>query len=239
MVKSIYQSTRNGKFDIVASILPANAVRVAEIASFEVTTSTSTAGNSTEEQHSLPVTVHLKSDDDSHETISGIDYIIICTGYHFTLPFLNQLHEDETPPADASDTVLVTDGTQVHNLHKDIFYIPDPTLSFIGIPFYVATFSLYDFQAMALAAVYSGVAQLPPGSNMREEYQSRVQKKGFGRSFHSLRGEEEVYVKDLLEWVNFFRAKYGLSAVRGHSEAWVKAKEENTRRLEKLFANAK
>lgn len=236
VAKSIYQSTRNGPFDLSASVLPDNGARVAEVASFEVLDPvSSTAGNSSEE-HSLPVTVHLK---DAHDSvINGIDYIIICTGYHFTLPFLPEFHEDDTHPADASDAVLVTDGTQIHNLHKDIFYIPDPTLSFIGVPFYTATFSLFDFQAIALAAVYAGVAQLPSDATMREEYLVKIQRKGVGRHFHSLKDEEEDYVKDLLEWVNLFRGKYGLPPVEGHTETWLGAKEEQRKKIEKLFGTA-
>jgi MFS transporter, ACS family, pantothenate transporter len=236
VAKSVYQSTRNGPFDLAASLLPENAVRVEEVASFELNDVSSTAGNSTEER-SLPVTVHLKSDD-GQRSITDIDYIIICTGYHITLPFLVQFHEDETIPTDASDTVLVTDGRQIHNLHKDIFYIPDATLSFIGVPFYTATFSLFEFQAVTLAAVYSGVAQLPSGSNMKEEYLAKVQKKGIGRHFHSLKDEEEFYVKELLEWVNFFRTKYGLPSVEGHTETWFGAREEQRKRVAKLFATA-
>ncbi|OKL55360.1 hypothetical protein UA08_09405 [Talaromyces atroroseus] len=234
VAKSIYQSTRNGPFDLAASLLPENGVRVDEVASFELSDVSSTAGNSTEER-SLPVTVHLKSAN-GHYSITDIDYIIICTGYHITLPFLGALHEDETIPTEASDTVLVTDGRQIHNLHKDIFYITDPTLSFIGVPFYTATFSLFDFQAITLAAVYSGVAQLPPESNMREEYLAKVEKKGIGRHFHSLKDQEEIYVKDLLDWVNSFRGKYGLPLIEGHTETWLRAKEEQRKRMQKLFA---
>jgi hypothetical protein len=109
-------------------------VRISEIARFELQSDKP----SLEDAH-LPLIVHLKSG----QKLCGIDGIIICTGYHITLPFLQEYHDDETSPADANETVLVTDGTQVHNLHKDIFYIPDPTLVFVGVPYYTATFTLF------------------------------------------------------------------------------------------------
>jgi len=235
LAKSIYQSTRNGLFDLAASVLPENGVRVAEIASFEISGTPGAEGPLTEEQH-LPITVHLNSSDENKETLTDIDDIIICTGYHITLPFLHEYHEDETNPKNASGTVLITDGTQIHNLHKDIFYIPDPTLSFIGVPFYTATFTLFEFQAIALAAVFSGIAQLPSESNMREEYGARLEKKGYGRTFHSLRDQEEGYVNELLEWINHYRSKRGLPAIQGHTDVWIGAKQEQRKFLEKLFA---
>lgn len=175
--------------------------------------------------------VHLKSG----QKLCSIDGIIICTGYHITLPFLPDYHDDVTSPADANETVLVTDGTQVHNLHKDIFYIPDPTLVFVGVPYYTATFTLFEFQAIAVAAFFSGVAQLPPTEDMRAEYLARVKAKGSGRGFHSLRNVEEHYVADLLEWVNKARASRGLAAVEGHTKSWLEAKEAQRERLKELL----
>jgi len=117
------------------------------------------------------------------------------------------------PAAEANDTVLVTDGTQMHNLHMDIFYIPDPTSIFVGVPYYSATFILFDFQAMAVAAFLSGV-DLPSNTTVWEEYQEKVERKGVGKVYHSLRGEEVQYVNDLLGWVNSVSG----SVVEGHTE---------------------
>jgi hypothetical protein len=177
--------------------------------------------------------VHLKSG----QKLCGIHGIIICTGYHITLPFLQEYHDDETSPADANETVLVTDGTQVHNLHKDIFYIPDPTLVFVGVPYYTATFTLFEFQAIAVAAVFSGIAQLPPAEEMRAEYLARIKAKGSGRGFHSLRNVEENYVADILGWVNRARASHGLVAIEGHTRTWLEAKEAQSERLKQLFGS--
>ena len=168
----------------------------------------------------LPLIVHLQSG----EKLCGIDRIVVCTGYHITLPFLGEYHDDSTPPEKASDTVLVTDGTMYHNLHKDIFYIPDPTLAFVGVPYYTATFTLFEFQAMVVAAVLSGAAQLPEETAVRDEYRQRVQQHGVGREFNSLKDKEEIYVNDVLGWINRDRATLGLPLVEGHSNTWLAAK---------------
>jgi hypothetical protein len=59
---------------------------------------------------------------------------------------------------DADEQVIITaDCRTVHNLHEDIFYIPDPT------------FSLYDFQAQVLASVFAGRVRLPSKTAMEVE----------------------------------------------------------------------
>jgi hypothetical protein len=125
----------------------------------------------------------------------------------------------------ANGTVLVTNGTQIHNLHKDLFYIPDPTLAFVGVPFYTATFSFFEFQAIAVAAVFSGRAWLQKEEEMREEYDERVKRKGFGRAFHDMKGEEPGYVKELVDWVNSHAKTTGSPKIEGHLEEWLAQKE--------------
>ena len=149
-----------------------------------------------------------------------------------SLPFLSDYHSDDTPASQASDTVLATDGTQFHNLHKDIFYIPDPTLTFIGVPYFTATFTLFEFQAVALAAVLSGKAQLPSQEEMRSEYQARLRKKGVGKAFHSLKGQEVQYVNSLVDWLNRDGQRLGASHVEGHTAAWHAADADRTRMVE-------
>jgi ACS family pantothenate transporter-like MFS transporter len=239
--KAIYQSTRKGAFDLPGSLLPSNGARVDEIGCIETTqadydsSSPERAAAHLSDDEPLPIIIHLNNNS-TGKKLHGIHHIIICTGYHLTLPFLLDFHEDDTPPANASDTVLVTDGTQIHNLHKDIFYIPDPTLAFIGVPYYTATFTLFDFQAMALAAVFSGVARLPSRESMKEEYQDRVRQKGSGRGFHSLKDVEEFYVQDLLAWVNSDREARGLfPPLEGHTATWFRAKEEQRERIRLRF----
>ncbi|KAL2814676.1 major facilitator superfamily domain-containing protein [Aspergillus cavernicola] len=225
--KTIYQSTRNGEFDISANILPENGVRISEITRFEIQDDHSQVPD----DKPLPLKLHLKSG----QELCGIDTVIICTGYQFTLPFLAEYHDDRLAPEEADDKLLVTDGSQAHNLHKDIFYIPDPTLAFVGVPFYTATFTLFEFQALAVANVLAEIASLPSKSEMKQEYAERLGKKGHGKRFHSLKDVEEIYVDDLLQWVNASRVEKSLVPIEGHTETWHKAKEAQRERLKAFF----
>lgn len=180
----------------------------------------------------IPLSLTLKSG----AKLCAIHHVILCTGYHLTLPFLPTLHADDVAARDADEHVLVTDGTMFHNLHRDIFYIPDPTLAFVGVPFFTATFTLFEFQAMVVARVFAGAAALPSGAEMRAEYGERVRVKGLGKGFHSLRDREEEYVDGLLEWVNADAERGGRERLEGHTVRWRGAKEEQVKRIRALFA---
>lgn len=224
--KNIYQVSRGGVFDLPTSFLPPGATRISgEISAFEVPPTGEPQLRDALEP--IPGRIVLKDG----RVLTEIHRVIICTGYLMTLPFLQQYHSDNAPIHEADNTVLVTDGTQVHNLHKDIFYIPDPTLIFIGIPFFTATFTLFEFQAMVVAAVLTGNAKLPTADDMRQEYQRRLQEKGTGKRFHSLKDREVEYVNELLDWVNRDGTRVGAPLVEGHTKAWHAA---NVDRLEKM-----
>ncbi|KAF1363703.1 FAD/NAD(P)-binding domain-containing protein [Lizonia empirigonia] len=184
LAHTIYQSHRNGAFDLPPSLLPENGIRIEEVASFELPTSSPAALSPADP---IPLSLTLKSG----AKLCAIHHVILCTGYHLTLPFLPSLHADDVAARNADEHVLVTDGTMFHNLHRDIFYIPDPTLAFVGVPFFTATFTLFEFQAMVVARVFAGAAVLPSEADMRAEYGERVRVKGWGKGFHSLRDREE------------------------------------------------
>ena len=204
--KKIYQSSRGGPFDVPLAMLSPETERVAGIASFNIPS----------EEQNTPGSVTLVDG----TVLNDIDRVVICTGYLFTLPFLLDLHDDSITPEHANDTVVITDGTQMHNLHKDIFYIPDPTLAFVGIPFYTATFSFFEFQAIAVAAVCSGRAWVPSEQEMRTEYAERVRRKGSGRALHNLKGVSVEYVDELVEWLNAQAEVTGTEKVEGYSKEW-------------------
>lgn len=67
---------------------------------------------------------------------------------------------------------------QLHNLHKDIFFFDDPTLTFIGVLYETATFAFSDIQGVAIAAAFSGCAKLPSKQQIREEYDQKKQERG-------------------------------------------------------------
>jgi hypothetical protein len=206
MAQKIYQSSRGGPFDVPKVMLSPETERVAGIASFQHPS----------KDQDTPGSVKLVDG----TVLTGINRVVICTGYHFSLPFLRDLHDDSATSEQAIDTVLVTDGTQIHNLHKDIFYIPDPTLAFVGIPFYTATFTFFEFQAIAVAAVFSGRACVPSKEEMQAEYKERVKQKGAGRGIHDLKGTSVLYVDELAGWLNNQAEVTGAEKVEGYSKEW-------------------
>jgi hypothetical protein len=212
-------------------MLPPNGIRVGEIESFSIGDDEVRIAISTNDP--LPGIITLKDG----TKLCDIHHVILATGYHVSLPLLAHLHSD-LDPEDADDKVLVTDGTQYHNLHKDIFYIPQPTLAFIGVPYFTATFTLFEFQAIVLAQVLSGHASLPAENEMREEYKKRVEEKGYGKPFHSLRDGEVEYVNELLAWVNPQLEEKGLAPLKGHTESWKRARADLVVRMQKLFAGS-
>lgn len=231
IANNIYQSHRNGTFDLSPTLLPENATRVGEIISYDAPPDGRKA-DALAASDAIPATVTLKSG----QKICDIHHVILCTGYHITLPFLPHLHSDETPVDAANDELLVTDGSQFHNLHKDIFYINDPSLTFVGVPFFTATFTLFEFQAMVVAKVLSGQAKLPSREAMRSEYNERVREKGYGKAFHSLRDRETEYADELLAWVNRDLEEIGGKKLEGHTDKWRVARAEQSERIKALFA---
>ncbi|KAJ7083236.1 hypothetical protein C8R44DRAFT_822580 [Mycena epipterygia] len=85
--------------------------------------------------------------------LTGIDEVILATGYIHTNIFL----PDFTP-----------DG-QPANLHWTGHYIPDPTLAYTN----VRPWTIGRYQSYAFAKVWEGTARLPTEKQMREDYDSR------------------------------------------------------------------
>ena len=133
VAKRVYQSVRSNEDahtraktpweKVVRSIFPDNFLQVPEIASF---------GPSNAFRDIADAEIILVD----NTSLNGIDFVIFRTGYRFSLPFL---------PSYRGETVnletIITNGVQLHNLHKDTFFIEDPTLAFVGVPFEITTFA--------------------------------------------------------------------------------------------------
>jgi hypothetical protein len=233
VARTVYQSSRGGPYDLPSHLLPDNAARVGGIKAFNRPSGTDLANDA-----SIPGTVTLQSG----EQLCGIHHVIVCTGYHVSFPFMRQYHRDGKADADVDESCLSASGQQTHNLHKDIWYIPDPTLAFIGVPYHVATFSCFEFQAMALAAVFSGRVSLPRKDLMRGEYNDRLRRKGAGRTFHSLkgRGDEIAYVNELVDMVALSRVNgFGPTVITGHTQRWHEAYLRRVARQKILFSKTR
>jgi cation diffusion facilitator CzcD-associated flavoprotein CzcO len=219
-----WQSVRGGKFDLPPFLLPESTIRIPEVTNFDPH-STIPKDSQPADKGAVPGTIELKGG----QVLDDVDHVILATGYITSYPFPAHLHSDNTCITEAGEELLVTsDGEMTHNLHRDIFYIPDPTLAFVGVPYYVATFSLFDFQAQAVARVFAGKARLPTKTEMRREYEKRVEQTGLGRGFHSLhgRGLEIAYVQGLVDWMNSSLAGTGEPLMLGHSEGWKQGYDE-------------
>lgn len=218
--ESKYTPYIGGLKHIVRSLAPDNLTQVAEIERF---------GPIDHTPRACETQIFLKDG----TVLEGVDKVIFCTGYLYEVPFLKSTPgdlppttgkgSDNTKKANVGSEALLTDGMQLHNLHKDIFYIDDPTLTFIGVPYGIATFPFFEVQAMAVAAVFTGKAFLPTVSEMKSEYTDRKAEKGDGRKLHALgRGSERKYIEDIVGWINrdAERNGTGVKVTTGHDEKW-------------------
>lgn len=225
---SVYQSSRGGLFDLPATSLPESAHRVAGVAEFVITASSS------DQSGQIPVSVKLVDG----SVLDGFHRLILATGYITSYPFLPDKHADQKSKKEADAEVIVTkEGDMNHNLFKDIFYIEDPSLAFIGVPYHISTFSLYDHQAQAMARIFAGKSTLPDKASMRIEYKAKVTSKGLGREFHSLRktGAEMEYVQELVDLINE-KATCDTFPMTGHTREWLAAHRLQRVQLAERFA---
>ncbi|KAJ1922510.1 monooxygenase [Tieghemiomyces parasiticus] len=147
-------------------------------------------------------------------TIPLPDLVLFATGYLYSFPALAQLHsnnpgspascryEPAATPPDAKDLeVLITDGRNVHQLFFQLFYMPNPTLTFPNIMTRVAPFPIAYYQAQLLACVYAGEAVLPDEPTMRAWYAEEVAGKE-GKTRHLFGNTEVAYKDALADWVD-------------------------------------
>ncbi|KAK8051103.1 hypothetical protein PG993_002488 [Apiospora rasikravindrae] len=233
--KHIYQSSRGGKFDLPPSLLPSSAQRVAGIQRFIELEDKTPAGASIPETSPIPFEVVL----DDGTRLHDVDRIVLGTGYISSYPFLGpHLQAPDVPLEDADDQVVITaDGCVTHNLHKDLFYMSDPTLAFVGVPYHISTFSLFDFQAEVVARVFAGRAALPAEAAMRREYEQRRVKmsvENSSKEFHSLWGRETEYIDEILGWVNRDAVLLGYEDMKGVDDRWRSKREEFSKKMKEI-----
>ncbi|KAI1871598.1 uncharacterized protein JN550_004592 [Neoarthrinium moseri] len=207
VAKKIYQSARDGQFDLPASLLPPGAERVGGVKKFELDDGAK-SGRVTFADGRI---------------VENIDVVVLGTGYVTSYPFLGELQDPSVPTEKADGKIVISsDGLITHNLHKDIFYIPDPTLSFVGVPYYTSTFSLFDFQGEVVARFLAGKVALPSTEAMRREYDERKLGLAEGsKTFHSLMGKDAIYMNGILQWVNRDAVRLGYEPMRGVDEQWL------------------
>lgn len=103
------------------------------------------------------------------------DVIMHCTGYLYDFPFL----ED--------DSAITVDDNCVDPLYKHVFP-PEvaPHLSFIGLPWKVIPFPLFELQSKWVAGVLSGRVKLPSSEEMMEDvkaFHSKMEARGWPKRY--------------------------------------------------------
>ncbi|KAI9499667.1 hypothetical protein BDB00DRAFT_753005 [Zychaea mexicana] len=89
--------------------------------------------------------------------IQGVDTVIFATGYLYSFPFL---------PFEQGN--LIVDGQKVLGLYEYMFYINNPTLTFVGLPIRVVPMPMMQLQSTVIARCYSGRIMLPSLETMQE-----------------------------------------------------------------------
>lgn len=218
----VYQSAKDTRIDLRDKLNHENAEKAAMVAEFTLegdNGTPSTPGPTTLDDDSpIPGKARLQDG----RVLEGIHDVIIATGYLTVFPFLGPLlQQPDTAMQDADETVVTTaDGRTVHNLHEDIFYIPEPTLAFIGVSHYASTFSLYDFQAQVLAVVFSGKVWLPSKAEMRAEQSRRKEQLLPGTVLNSIFLLDDFVIARLMRWANKDLVSGGHEPLPGPDPDW-------------------
>ncbi|KAJ8764205.1 hypothetical protein K2173_005385 [Erythroxylum novogranatense] len=87
--------------------------------------------------------------------------ILHCTGFKYHFPFLQ------------TNGIVTVDDNRVGPLYKDVFPpIFSPSLSFVGIPWKVVPFPMFEFQSKWIAGVLLGRILLPSQEKMMEDVEA-------------------------------------------------------------------
>ncbi|ANB15025.1 Fmo1p [Sugiyamaella lignohabitans] len=155
--------------------------------------------------------------------VKDIDHILFCTGYLYSFPYLKSYSYGEN--------AIITDGSRVHHLFKQMFYIHDPSLIFVGMQWKIIPMPMAESQGMVIARVLSGRLDLPSKSEMAKHEANEIKLKGDDRRFHCFQYPQDYeYTKQLHDWAQAARnSKHGFMA-----ELWNKEKQELRSRSSEL-----
>jgi hypothetical protein len=138
--------------------------------------------------HLYPSPVGFSGDDlvfSDEVSVSGIDAFVFCTGYEYNFPFLNE-------------DVVSIDNNWVHPLYLDLISARHQNLAFIGLPFLVIPFRLFEMQSKWFARGVAGVMKLPSQEEMMQANDKVLQ--GFAKEqipmhhFHRLGDAQTDYI---------------------------------------------
>ena len=120
--------------------------------------------------------------------IDGVDAILFCTGYHYRFPFL-------------VPGVVDVRNNRVRGLYRQLLAIDRPTLAFIGLPFRIVPFPLFQRQARWFAYALARRFALPTRLARRREHAREIRalrQAGVAeRHFHRLDEDQFDYLNGL------------------------------------------
>ncbi|KAJ5918351.1 Flavin monooxygenase FMO [Penicillium verhagenii] len=152
----------------------------------------------------------------------GVDHIVFCTGYHFSLPFLSALRPS-----------IITDGLRPQNLYQHMFFTAEPTLALIGFPQRIVPFPISQAQGAWVARIFSGRLALPSQAEMVHWIEEWKSQRGDGRNFNIL-----AFPLDA-EYINYLHHQSSMAVPRdglenngsgkqppfwGEKEKWTRAR---------------
>lgn len=120
--------------------------------------------------------------------LTAIDAVLFCTGYQFDFPFLEK-------------GLVCIDDNRVHPLYRDLIPPRHPTLAFIGLPFKIVPFPLFEMQARWFLRHIAGQKDFPTPETMEDAVAAREQdllaQGRERRHFHLLGADQFAYVNRL------------------------------------------
>eukprot|EP00904_Undaria_pinnatifida_P007556 jgi/Undpi1/3930/HiC_scaffold_16.g07298.m1 len=127
-------------------------------------------------------------------TSAEVDTVVWCTSYSYSFPFL-----------EGSGLLTHPSKLRVHPLYEQLFHVKHPSLSFVGLPYRIVPFPLFEVQANAVAAVIGGRSSLPSLAE-REQWLKNEEETGqrersispTSRAVHVLEGLQWTYLRRLL-----------------------------------------
>ncbi|XP_028157834.1 senecionine N-oxygenase isoform X1 [Ostrinia furnacalis] len=118
-----------------------------------------------------------------------VDVVFLCTGYQYNFPFLHP------------SCGIVVEENCVEPLYKHLVNIHHPSMCFIGVPYYVCAFSMFDLQVRFYVRSMNGTFSLPTPAQMTEhweqEKQDRASRGYTKRQAHMMGPDQEKYYASL------------------------------------------
>ncbi|XVE65041.1 hypothetical protein DITRI_Ditri07aG0150200 [Diplodiscus trichospermus] len=143
------------------------------------------------------------------------DFIMHCTGYKYHFPFLD------------TNGIVTVDDNRIGPLYKHIFPpAMAPFLAFVGIPWKVAPFPLFEFQSKWVAGVLSNRITLPSQVEMMEDikaFYSTLKASGIPKRHTHCMGESQF------EYINWLASQCGCQSIEKWRKQMFYAAYENMR----------